>query len=300
MAIYQLKQSIKRRLFGSTEARQPQPSPIPEGFEVVAPDPKLIVKATEPEATPRASQPDAPKAEAQPAVAKVDEVKPAPRVEIPQASAAPVKKAPEAPKVTLATSVAVETPRQAPASVLGNPRATVADSKSAEQPTYRSTIEFGTRTFTRGTVHELREDFGITKHHAQLIDKLESFCSPFDTRRQCARDVRRVLVCTWGDAEVLRKKLTTSPGHKPPSGSSRPQWIDGLSVLGLGHSLDETFVMNTITQQAKQLRPEVILIWDRSEMLETFSNDVRANALFGQLASKTGAVVLIYRNIKDY
>ncbi|MDD4347953.1 MAG: hypothetical protein PHF70_02505 [Opitutales bacterium] len=249
----------------------------------------------------KASQPDAPKTEAQPSVAASTETpKPAPKPDpIAQASAAPVKKAPEAPKVTLATSVAVETPRQAPASALGQPRATVADSKSAEQPTYRSTIEFGTRTFTRGTVHELREDFGITKHHSQLIDKLESFCSPFDTRRQCSRDVRRVLVCTWGDAEVLRKKLTTSPGHKPPSGSSRPQWTDGLSVLGLGHSLDEAFVMNTITQQAKQLRPEIVLIWDREEMLEVFGNEVRANALLGQLASKTGAVVLIYRNIKD-
>ena len=300
MAIYQLKQSIKRRLFGSSasEERKPTPAPIPEGFELVQPDPKPAVKATEPDA-PRASTPEPEKPVAS-VVASTETPKPAPAVApIAQASAAPVK-APETPKVTLAGPNAVETPRQAPASVLGNPRATVADSKSAEQPTYRSSIEFGSRTFTRGTVHELREDFGVTRHHAQLIGKLESFCSPFDTRRQCARDVRRVLVATWNDAETLRHKLSTSPGHKPPSGSSRPQWTDGLSVLGLGHSLDETFVVNSITQQAKQLRPEIVLIWDRPEMLETFSNDVRANALLGQLAAKTGAVVLLYRNIKDY
>lgn len=300
MALYQLKESVKRRLFGTTEVKQPTPAPIPEGFEIVQPDPKP--KAQQAPAKVDVTQ-QAPKTEAQPSVAASTETpKPAPRVApIAQASAAPVQKAPETPKATLATSDAVETPRQAPASALGQPRYSVADAKSSEQPQYRSSIEFGSRTFQRGTVHDLLEDFGVTRHHAQLICKLESFCSPFDTRRQCSRDVRRVLVATWGDAEALRHKLSTSPGHKPPSGSSRPQWTDGLSVLGLGHSLDEVFVVNSITQQAKQLRPEIVLIWDRPELLEAFNgSEVRANALLGQLAAKTGAVVLLYRNIKDY
>lgn len=262
-------------------------------------------KASATQQAPRASQPDAEKpvasVEAPKVAASTETPKPAPRVApIAQASAAPAKVTQETPKVTLAGPNAVETPRTAPASALGQPRYSVADAKSSEQPTYRSSIEFGGRTYQRGTVHELREDFGVTRHHAKLIDKLDSFCSPYDTRRQCARDVRRVLICTWNDAQSLRHKLTTAPGHKPPSGSSRPQWTDGLSVLGLGHSLDEVFVMNSITQQTKQLRPEIVLIWDRPELLETFNgSEVRANALLGQLAAKSGAVVLTYRNIKD-
>lgn len=282
MAIYQLKQSIKRRLFGSTEARQPAPSPIPEGFEVVAPDPKLIVKATEPEATPRAiaSEPEKPVASV---AASTELPKPAPKPD------------PIAPAVKASASESIPPMKAAAETRTIITNASIATTRTV-RPAAGKIVQLGRFKIQSGQFSTVREQAGPARDHFRMIGEIAQAAAPFDSVFTPRTPVKTLFV-SWSDADTTLGKIVRTSGRpRLRQAADVLHWTDNIGVLSLNHTLDERFTLDSIRSELKKGKWDVAVIWDERECLESFSgSETRlTNGLTG-IAEDTGTAIAIYR-----
>lgn len=281
MAIYQLKQSIKRRLFGSkaSEVKQPTPAPIPEGFEIVQPDPKpkaqqAPVKAPATEATPRTIE--APKVEASTELPKA-----APKVELPQA-----------PKASASESVA---PMKAAETRTIITQPSIATTRTVK-PAAGKVVMLGRFKLQSGQFSTVREQPGPARDHFRMIGEIAQAAAPFDSVFTPRTPVKTLFV-TWNDADTtLRKIVRTSGNPRLRQASDVRHWSDNIGVLSLNHTLDERFTLDSIRSELKKGKWDACIIWDERECLESFSgSETRMNSGLSGVAEDSGVALAFYR-----